>query len=307
MFDRYQEMEGLLASWQVVLVMLGMGMTLSLGDFGVVFKRPKSLIVGYACQFLLAPLLTALAIVLFDLDQGIAVGLILISAMPGGPLANLFTFLALGNLALSITLTGLATVGSLITVPLILHLFAGTMVDGTIHMPIDAIVMDVTVYLLLPLAIGMAIYRLTPRWAAKASPWLIRLGLVVLLAIVVGSIGSGRIDPLSYGWKTPAVIVGLCLVIQNVSMAIFPILRWPIPDQTAVGIGITIRNVNLALLLAARLFPATATDGRSSLGGGVLYVSLFWGALSLIVCTSSVLVQRRATLAAQSPNQAAKL
>lgn len=301
MFDRYHELESSLATAQVVLVMLGMGMTLSIGDFFVVLERPRSLFLGFACQFLLAPLLTAVAIAVFDLDSGIAVGLVLIAAMPGGPLANLYTFLAKGNLALSITLTGLATLASLVTVPLILGGLAAGLVPDEISLPAGVIAREIFLYLLAPLLVGMATYRMLPAVSAVVSAWLIRLGLLILLLIVVGSLGSGRIDPLGYGWTTPLVIIGLCLVIQNVSMALFPLLGWPVADQTAVGIGITIRNVNLALLLAARLFPADASGGSNSLGGGVLYVTLFWGALSLIVCTSSVFVQRRAMGREASP------
>lgn len=298
MFDHYHEYESLLATIQVVLVMVGMGATLSLADFLTVTREPRSLFVGCLCQFLFAPLATLATVMLFSLDPGIVVGLILISAMPGGPVASLYTFLARGNVALSITLTVVATFASILTVPALLRIFAHGYVPGDVAMPVDVIVGDVALYLIAPLALGMIVARLAPGWAGAVSAWLTRAGMIILAAIVVGSLGSGRIDPVGYGWTTPLVIIGLCLVIQNVSMALFAIFRWSVADQTAVGIGVTIRNINLALLLAARLFPASSESASDpSMGGGVLYVALFWGALSLIVCIPSIFVQRRALAA----------
>ncbi|MFO0946749.1 MAG: bile acid:sodium symporter [Planctomycetota bacterium] len=295
MFDRYHEFESLFASIQVVLVMLGMGMTISPAEFMAIARQPRSLFVGCLCQFLLAPVLTWITISLIPLDAGISVGLLLISAMPGGPLANLYTFLARGNVALSVSLTGIATIGSLLSVPLLLETLARGHVPPEIPMPVEKVLVDVLLFLLAPLACGMVFLRLAPRWATSVSPWLIRAGLVILVLMVTGSLGSGRIEPLSYGWTTPVVIIVLCVAIQNLSMALFPIFRWPVADQTAVGIGVTIRNVNLALLLAARLFPSsTESASGKAIGGGVLYVALFWGALSLVVCLSSIFFQRRA-------------
>jgi BASS family bile acid:Na+ symporter len=293
MFDWYHEYESLLATLQVVFVMLGMGTTLVLEDFVAVARQPRSLIVGCLCQFLLAPALTLIAVSLCRLEAGIAAGLILIAAMPGGPLANLFTFMARGNLALSIALTGIGTVSSLVTVPVMLHSFADGYLPNDLVMPVDVILSDVALFLLAPLALGMIFRKLAPEWAPTVSTWLVRAGLVILLIIVIGSLGSGRIEPLGYGWGTPLAIIVLCLCLQNLSMLLFLLLRWSVADQTAVGVSVTIRNINLALLLATRLFPATTSTATHSFGGGVLYVILFWGALSLIVCVPTIFVQRR--------------
>jgi len=293
MFDWYREYESLLATIQVVMVMFGMGTTLFLRDFASILKHPRSLLVGCLCQFFLVPALVLLTIHLCQYDAGISLGLILIAAMPGGPLANLFTYMSQGNLALSITLTGLGTLLGLVTIPLMLNTFAQGYLPENIVMPVDVILTDIALYLLLPVATGMFIRRIAPKAVPFLSTWLVRCGLIILISMVVGSLGSGRIEPLSYGVMTPLTIIVLCLCIQNFSMLIFLVLRWPVADQTAVGVSVTIRNINLALLLATRLFPASEQTDSHSLGGGVLYVILFWGALSLIVCVPTIFVQRR--------------
>jgi BASS family bile acid:Na+ symporter len=301
MFERYHEYEGLLVTGQVVLVMLGMGATLAPTDFLAIARRPRGLLVGASCQFLLAPMLTLLTLRWCKLDPGIALGLLLISVMPGGPLANLFTHLAQGDVALSIVMTGLGTLCSLISIPLMLQLFADDLVPAGFQMPIAPVVQDVILFLLVPLGAGMLFRSLALVWAESVSAWLIRMGSLLLLIIVTGSLASGRIDPLHYGWGTPIAIIVLCLVIQNTCIALFSILRWPVAEQTAVGIGVTIRNINLALLLLGRLFPASNANATGpDIGAGVLYVILFWGALSLIVCVPSIYVQRQALRAEQA-------
>jgi BASS family bile acid:Na+ symporter len=301
MFERYHEYEGLLVTGQIVLVMLGMGATLAPADFVAIARRPRGLLVGISCQFLVAPLLTLLLLRLCKLDPGIVVGLLLIAAMPGGPLANLFTHLAKGDVALSIVMTAVGTLGSLISVPLIMQLFADDLVPVGFRMPIAQLMQDLLAFLLVPLGVGMLCRSLSRAWAESVSPWLIRMGSVLLLCIVTGSLASGRIDPLHYGWGTPIAIIVLCLVIQNSCIALFSILRWPVAEQTAVGIGVTIRNINLALLLLGRLFPAANKNAPGSdIGAGVLYVIFFWGALSLIVCVPSIYFQRQALRAEQA-------
>src|SRR3954452_14182355 len=124
MFDWYADAESYLAPLQLVLFMLGMGATLSAADFAAVARRPRFLLVGAACQFLLTPLLAVLLNHAFDVPPGIAVGIILVSAMPGGTLSKVFAYLGRGNIALSISLTVTGTFASMATVPLLLTLLA---------------------------------------------------------------------------------------------------------------------------------------------------------------------------------------
>src|SRR5947209_227135 len=124
MFDLYPHYEYLFARIQLVLFMLGMGLTLSLADFGRVLLQPRSLFYGLVFHVSFAPLLALAINYLGGLEPGLAVGLILVSLMPGGATSKLFTHLGRGNVALAITLSAFTTVGSVITVPLLLRLLA---------------------------------------------------------------------------------------------------------------------------------------------------------------------------------------
>jgi BASS family bile acid:Na+ symporter len=281
--------EYLLAQIQLVLFMLGMGATLAPSDFVGVALRPRFLVVGGACQFLLTPLLAVLLSDRFALGPGVAVGLILISAMPGGQMSKLFTYLARGNVALSVTLTACGTLASLVTVPLLLELLAEEQLrDSNFQMPVGRVVRDMTLFLLLPLVAGMTVGRLRPERRVVFARVCVRIGLVFVVLMVVGSLTSGRIDVTAYGWQTPLAIILFCVLSQQLSMLPFRLLGWSPPDCVAVGIEVTMRNVNLALLLKALLFPSTDV-----VANGVLFTVLYYGGTALLVGMPLALRYRR--------------
>jgi bile acid:Na+ symporter, BASS family len=215
--------------------------------------------------------------------------LILVSAMPGGQMSKLFTYLARGNVALSIALTGLGTCASLFTVPILLELLAADYLrDNHFEMPALRIVQDVALYLLLPLLVGMVFARFWPGRRGQFSGACIRVGLVFVALMIAGSLLSGRIQPAAYGWKGPLAIVIFCVSAMQLSMLPFRILGWPRPDAVAVGIEATMRNINLALLLKALLFPAA-----DALGNGVLFVVLYYGGTAMVAGLPLALRHRR--------------
>jgi BASS family bile acid:Na+ symporter len=279
MFQNYPQYEYLLAQIQLVCFMLGMGATLIVDDFVQIARQPRSFLVGLAGQLLLAPLLAVLVNRCFDVESGVAVGMILIASMPGGTLSKLFTWFGLGNIALAITLTGAGTLVSLATVPLFLRVLAAEHVPDGFAMPVLEIVGDMLLFLVLPLALGMLIGHKVPARREMFKKWCIRLGLVVVVVMIVGSFGSGRVEPGRHGWGPPLAIICFALLTQQLSMLPFRILGWPKPDCLAVGVEATMRNLNLALLLNARLFPPGESSGE--IGEGVLFAILFYAGTAL--------------------------
>lgn len=279
-FPRYEDLEYPLAQTQLVLFMAGMGATLTGADFGRVFRQPRSLLVGIAGQFFLTPLLAVLVNRLAGLPPGIAVGLILVAALPGGPLSKVFAYLGRGNLALSITLTILGTLASVATVPFLLGTLAEEFVSEKFAMPVGGVVRDVSLYLLLPLSVGMVVGQLAPERAARFSKWCLRIGFVVVAAMIAGALGSGRIQPGEHGWRVPLAIIAFCVAAQQLSILPFRLLGWPKSDCLSVGIEVTMRNMNLALLLKALLFP-TVEKYADPVADGVLFVILFYAAAGM--------------------------
>jgi bile acid:Na+ symporter, BASS family len=288
MFDNYAAFEPRLAQVQLVCFMLAMGTTLAVRDFITVFRRPRSFVAAILVQLGVLPWLAVLIDAALHLPQGVAVGLVLVAAMPGGALSKLFSLLGRGNAALSITLTAFTTVASLVTVPLLLQLLVARYIRPDFAMPVGEVLVELSLCLLLPLVVGMGVGRIWPLHRAAIARWCVRVGLVVVAAMIVGSLGSGRIQPGEYGWGTPIAIIIFCLAGQQMSMVPFYVLRWPRADRMAVGIEVTMRNMNLALLLNARLFPVS-----DPIGGGVLFVVLFYAAAAMVIGLPLALNHRR--------------
>src|SRR5262249_33564971 len=145
---------------------------------------------------------------------------------------------------------------------------------GRVEMPLPRMMRELLLCLLLPLAVGMLVAGRRPAGAPVFSRWCFRAGLVFVILMVVGSLGSGRIHPGEYGWPARGAGVAFCLLSQQASMLPFRLLGWPRADCLAVGVESTMRNLNLALLLKPLLFPATGED--TAVGDGVLFVILFY-------------------------------
>ena len=132
------------------IVMFGMGMTLKLSDFKVVFTKPKAVICGILSQFIIMPVLAFLLVTLFQLPTELAVGVILVGACPGGTSSNVMTYLAKGDVALSVGMTACTTIMAPFVTPALVLLLAGQTVDVSYVSMLVSIVQVV----LVPIALG---------------------------------------------------------------------------------------------------------------------------------------------------------
>jgi len=275
-FDFYPRYEENFAQAQLILFMLGMGATLALGDFVAVVQKPRSLIVGLIGQIFIIPLVALGLNWLMGFHDGIGLGLILVSAMPGGAFSKVFAYLGRANVPLAISLTLATTLATLLTVPLMLRWLVPTQMPADFEMPTGKILSDVTIYLLMPLAGGMLVARLFPAKAKLFSKICVRLGLAVVVVIVFGSLGSGRISPGAQGWRAPFAIILFAVLSMQVNMLPFRLFGWPSQDALAAGIVATMRNMNLALLLASSVF-----SKEDVVESQVMFVILFYAGAAM--------------------------
>jgi len=278
----YLQYEYWFAAFQLVMAMLGMGATLSGKDFREVVQEPRSVTLGLVVQLVAVPLTAYLFLRLFGVEGGVAVGIALIAAVPGGTVSNIFTFLARGNVALSISITGITTLACLFTTPLILTLLISQYLPADFSMPRLKIIAEIALTLLLPLALGMLYLYLYPRTAAVFSRWCIRASVFGILLIVVGSASAGRLDLEALGYDNLLLLVVFTVALAIVSRLTLALLRMNRKDASAIEFEIMVRNVNLGVLLKASIFPATAA-GMAALGDIVLFCLLLYGGLQLIV------------------------
>lgn len=280
MFEFYVRHEYWFATVQLALAMLGMGATLRIRDFVAVFTRPSALLLGIAIQWLVVPFVAWRLIVDLDPVPGVAIGLALCAAIPGGTMSNVFTFLGRGNVALSIAMTVVTTLGCLVATPVILGLLIEHYMPATFVMPVGQIATEIALILLLPLALGMAALEIFPRRAPDVSKWCIRGSIFVILLIVIGASGADRIDIRDFDARSLLALSLLVGVLATLSWLIPLCLRRPPAECTAINIEVTIRNGNLGLLIKASMFPAVL-GVADPVGDMVLLTVLMYGGFAL--------------------------
>ena len=298
MGNMYVEYEYWLAAFQLFFAMLGMGATLTVGDFKDVMREPKAVTFGTIIQLVLVPLAAFTFISLAGFTAGVAVGVALIASIPGGTTSNIFTYMARGNIPLSISITGLTTLACLISTPLILGLLVTQYLPADFVMPVGQIINDIAFTLLLPLVIGMLILQRFPIHAGLISKWSIRASLFGILLIVVGSMSAGRLDMNAFGGQNLMLVCGFIVTLALASWVASRLLRLSKEDSTAIEMEVIVRNVNLGLLIKASMFPATA-DIATSVGDMVLFTLLLYGALQMLVAALVIFMRRRGSTVTQ--------
>ena len=291
MSDFYSQYEYWIAATQLLLAMLGMGATLRVRDFAAVAKAPWAITVGCVLQIIVVPLIAALFLRFLPLEPGVAIGLALCAAIPGGTLSNIFTFLGRGHVALSIALTGVTTLACLVTTPFVLSLLISQHMPADFTMPAAQIAQEITLILLLPLIAGMVLLQAAPAIAPRFSKICIRGSLFFILVIVVGATASGRVDIPRFGLYNFAVVMGFMFALCALSLLLPRLLKLSSRDTTAINIEITVRNGNLGLLIKASMFPAVlgATD---PIGDAILFTVLIYGGAALLVGLGQIYVHR---------------
>jgi bile acid:Na+ symporter, BASS family len=293
LFEHYPPYHHLVASAQLILAMFGMGLVTRPRDFTELVLEPKPMITGLLYQLVVIPLLTAAVIFFIPLPPEVIVGLIIVAAMPGGSLSNIYTHLGRGNVALSVALTAVMTLLALITAPLIMRIFAGDHLPPDITMPVGAVMREIFLFLLLPLTAGMLLGRALQEASAHLwSKWAVRASLIVLGVLVVGSLGSGSIDFSRYSARIPLLVFLYCLIIQIIILrGARHVLGFSHRDSMALGIESSMKNMNLAVLISASLFGIEGKNGE--FGAGVLFVLLLYGGVSLGVAAVPALSSHR--------------
>jgi len=239
----------------LAIVMLGMGLSLVPEDFKRITRYPKAVAVGTVCQILLLPLIGALITLVIPMQPAIAVGLIVLAVCPGGPSSNLVTYLAKGDVALSVTLTAVSSIVTVFTIPLFTNLalqyFLGK--SAAIALPIGTTMLQIFLITLLPIAIGMVFRRQFPDTARRLEKQMSRLAIGLLaLIIVLLLIKEGR--------KLPGFLVqvGIGAVLLNLLATLTgwlaaKVFRLPLAQQICIAIEVGIQNGTLAIAITAGL------------------------------------------------------
>ena len=233
-------------------IMFGMGLTLSPADFKVVLSRPKDILIGCLTQFTVMPLLALGLTWAFSLPQELAIGVILVGCCPGGTASNVITYLAKGDLALSVGMTAASTLLAPLLTPLLVWLLAGTMVDvDTVGM-----LMSIVYVVIAPIVCGLLCQRFLPKLTKLLTPYLPAFSSIVI-AMVVGIVVShnaGRL--LTAGLLIVAVVMIHNLLGLAIGFTVGRLLHLQRPKCVALSIEVGMQNSGLASSLAVLHFAA---------------------------------------------------
>jgi len=235
----------------LALIMFGLGLSLTLGDFRRLLGHPKAVVLALVLQALVLPAICYGLIVVLGVAPVYAVGLMLLAASPGGVSANLFSHLFGGNVAMNISLTAINTMLSIVSLPLIANFAIDTFAKSGQVVPMQtAKVVEVIVIVLIPVAIGMFVKHRAPGFAARMDTPMKRFSMAVLAALAVVAIAK-EWDAITTSFAS----IGLAVILFNVASLglgyyVPRMLGLDRSNAIAIGYEIGIHNSTLAIFVA---------------------------------------------------------
>lgn len=261
----------------LIIIMIGMGLSLTTTDFRRVAEQPRAVAIGTLGQMVLIPALGfGLAYLLLgELGGVMAAGLVLVAILPGGTTSNLLTYLARANLALSITLTVIASLLTLITIPLLLDIALSQFTTSSEVIPLNWLesMRNIMLLVILPVGLGMLIRRAVPDLAqALEKPIsifsaMVLFGIVLLILILEW---SNMPAWLGVSWL-PVMLLNLSAIAIAVGMGL--LARLPRADTITVAIELSIKNSTIGLTIALSVLESTELAIPSAVYGLLMYVS----------------------------------
>ena len=242
------------------VIMFGMGLTLKPEDFSVVFSRPKDIIIGCLAQFTVMPLLAFALSRLFSLNEALTVGVVLVGCCPGGTASNVITYLAKGDLALSVGMTAISTLLAPLLTPLLVLLLVGETVDVNVA----GMLLSILWVVILPIILGLLVKRLLPRVTEQATAFLPAVSSLAICLIVIIVIAANAHRLLSSGWIIVLVVMLHNVLGLTVGYLIGAMLKLSPAKRRAISVEVGMQNSGLASSLATLHFasyPMAAIPG----------------------------------------------
>ena len=263
----------------LAIIMFGLGLDLTIGDFKRVGRAPKAVAVALACQILLLPAICFGLVVLFDLPALLGIGMMLLAASPGGTTANLFSHLFRGDVALNITLTAINTVIAVVTLPVITGLaIAYYDRQDDVTMPLVEIV-KVFALILLPVGIGMLVNARATGFARRMDKP-VRIGSAVILAILVlGILLDQRENVADYLADVGLITALFCAISLVVGYYVPKAFGVTGPQAIASSMEVGVHNATLAIFVAVEVLDEVEISVPAAVYSLVMFLfAALWGA-----------------------------
>ncbi|GAA3743236.1 BASS family bile acid:Na+ symporter [Spinactinospora alkalitolerans] len=262
--------------WFLGVIMFGMGLTLRVGDFAIVVKRPQAVLIGVLAQFLIMPLAGLGIGLLLQLPPLLLVGMVLVGASPGGTASNVIVYLARGDVALSVAMTAISTLLAPLLTPLLVLWLAGS------TLPVDAggLLVSILQVVLVPVVAGVIVRALAHRFVERVLTVLPLVSVGGIVLVVAAVVGANAESVLQTG-----ALLALAVVLHNavglgLGYGAARVARLPESARRAVGVEVGMQNSGLAATLATVHFaplaalPAALFSVWHNLSGAL--VATYW-------------------------------
>lgn len=262
----------------LAFIMFGVAIELKTDDFKILFKHPKAIFTGLVSQFILLPAITFLLVWIIEPTAGIALGMILVAACPGGNVSNFFSILSKGNVALSVSITAIASSLAVILTPLNFTFWAGlyeptNKLLKSVSLDVYGIVITIIFVLLIPLVMGMWVNHTNPTFTKKYSSIIRKISVLIFSAFVVIGLAS------NFDYFINYIHIILLIVLAHNALAFVTgystglLIGLSEKDKRSVAIETGIQNSGLALVLIFDFFNGL---------GSMAIVAAWWGIWHLI-------------------------
>jgi len=255
----------------VGVIMFGLGLALTTADFARVARFPRAVIVGLLVQTIVLVAVAFAITQLFDLPPMLAVGFMLLAASPGGAMANIFSHLAHGDVALNITLTAINSVLALLWLPLVMNWSLAYFLGAELQVPAPTQkIMEVATVIILPVLIGMCVRYAWPAPALRAAGT-VRIASVLLLALVVAiSLATSGETMLQHFGTVGLACITLNLVSLAIGYAVPRIIGLPVPQAKSISLEIGIHNAAVAIFVAMKVLDSEVASVPAALYGIIM-------------------------------------
>jgi len=247
-----QQVPTTVINYMLGVIMFGMGLTLNLKDFKIVFSRPKDVIIGCLAQFTVMPLLAWGLARAFQLDEALALGVVLVGCCPGGTASNVITYLAKGDLALSVGMTGVSTLLAPLLTPLLTWALAGK----SVNVDVAGMLLSILWVVIVPIVVGLIVKGFWPKFTEQATTYLPAVSSLTIALIVAIIIGAN-----AHKLMTGGLVIIIVVMLHNLCGLSFGYLIGRLlglaeTKKRAISIEVGMQNSGLASSLATLHFAA---------------------------------------------------
>ncbi len=292
----------------LAFVMFGVALEIKPHHFKDVFKNPKSAIIGFISQFILLPLLTFLFTLLISdfITVGVALGMIIVASCPGGNISNFISHLAKGNTALSVSLTGLSSIGAIILTPFNFSFYGNMYIhyaekhsDLVQPLTIDPVQMFTTVFIILgiPLIAGLQFPKYFPKFTERITKPIKIFSILAFVGFIVVAFWNNFDHFIKHiEWVTIIVFFHNLLAIgTGFYFARFTGLKRINWRTISIETGIQNSGLALVLIFNPKIFPPELEVGAMA------FIAAWWGIWHIIAGLILASIWRRKPILTENP------